>query len=105
MKALDGFDGGVFSIRCVPSGREAKVVENSTLMDAVEQVMLPLGRSCDGVSLCGYCRLKVVAGEENLSPVTQGEREILNGLRAGSTERLACCARVQGPVTVTTSYW
>ncbi|MEN8164772.1 MAG: 2Fe-2S iron-sulfur cluster-binding protein [Acidobacteriota bacterium] len=105
MSSLEGFDGGVVSVRCQPSGRVAKVVENSTLMDAVQSVMLPLGRSCDGVSLCGYCRVRVVAGVENLSPVTQGEREILKGLRADAAERLACCARVQGPVTVTTSYW
>ena len=105
MKTLDRFDQGVFSVCCEPSGKEARVVEDSTLMDAVEQVMLPLGRSCDGVSLCGYCRVRVVAGAENLSPVTQGEREILKGLRADDSERLACCARIQGPVTVTTSYW
>ncbi|RLE25459.1 MAG: hypothetical protein DRJ61_19195 [Acidobacteria bacterium] len=105
MKALDGFDGGIFNVRFEPSGREARIVENSTLMDAVEQAMLPLGRSCDGVSLCGYCRVRVVAGAENLSPVTQGERDILKGLRANDAERLACCARIQGPVTVTTSYW
>ena len=105
MKTVDVFDEGIVSVCCEPSGRVAKVVENSTLMDAVEQVMLPLGRSCDGVSLCGYCRVKVVAGAENLNPVTQGEREILKGLRADDAERLACCARIQGPVTVTTSYW
>jgi len=105
VKTLDRFDQGVFSVCCEPSGKEARVVEDSTLMDAVDQVMLPLGRSCDGVSLCGYCRVRVVAGAENLSPVTQGEREILKGLRADDSERLACCARIQGPVTVTTSYW
>ncbi len=105
MKALHGFETGVVRVRCEPSGREARVVENSTLMDAVEFLMLPLGRSCDGVSLCGYCRVRVIAGAENLSPVTQGEQEILKGLRADAAERLACCARVQGPVTVTTSYW
>jgi len=105
VSALHEFDGCVVTLRCEPSGREAKVAENSTLMDAVDQVMLPLGRSCDGVSLCGYCRVRVVTGAENLSPVTQGEREILNGLRADGAERLACCARIQGPVTVSTSYW
>lgn len=105
MRALHGFDGDVVSVCCEPSGRMARVVENSTLMDAVEQVMLPLGRSCDGVSLCGFCRVLVIEGAENLSPVTQGEREILKGLHADASERLACCARVHGPVTVTTSYW
>jgi len=105
VKTLHGFDGGVFSVCCEPSGKEARVVEDSTLMDAVESVMLPLGKSCDGVSLCGFCRVRVVDGAENLSPVGQGEREILKGLRADAADRLACCARVRGPVTVTTTYW
>lgn len=102
---MDGFDGNVVSVVCEPSGRVAKVVENLTLMDAVEQAMLPLGRGCDGVSLCGFCRVRVINGAENLSPVAHAEREILNGLRADASERLACCARVRGPVTVTTGYW
>lgn len=105
MRTLEGLDGDVVSVCCEPSGRVAKVAENATLMDAVEQVMLPLGRSCDGVSLCGFCRVRVLGGAENLSPVTQGEQEILKGLHADASERLACCARVHGPVTVTTSYW
>ncbi len=74
-------------------------------MNAVDQVMLPLGRSCDGVSLCGFCRVRIIDGEKNLSPVGRSEMEVLKGLGAGSGERLACCARVRGPVTVTTKYW
>lgn len=105
MIGIDGFDDQIVEVRCEPAGRVARVVKDSTLMDAVRQVQLPLGRSCDGVALCGFCRVKVVDGWEGLSPVTQGEREILTGLRAGATERLACCARVRGPVTVTTGYW
>ncbi len=105
MTGLDEFDHQIVSVRCEPSGRQAKVVENSTLMDAVESLMLPLGRSCDGVALCGFCRIRIIDGAENLSPVTQGEQEILKGLRADGAERLACCARIQGPVTVTTTYW
>ena len=33
------------------------------------------------------------------------ERKILASLHADEDERLACCARVTGPVTVTTEYW
>lgn len=105
MKALDEFEKSVVSVVCQPSGRVARVVEDSTLMDAVQQVMLPLGRSCDGVSLCGFCRVRVIDGAENLSPIARAEREILKGLHADAGERLACCAKVHGPVTVTTSYW
>ena len=38
------------------------------------------------------------AGEASLT-------DVLDSLRAGEAERLACCARVSGPVTLTTSYW
>lgn len=92
-------------IRCEPSGREASVVEGTTLMDGVAQVMLPLGQACDGVALCGFCRVKVVEGWDNLTPITDAEENVLHSLHAEDDERLACCARVEGPVTVTTTYW
>jgi len=33
------------------------------------------------------------------------ERKVLAAQHAGDNERLACCARISGPVTVTTDYW
>ncbi len=93
------------TVRCEPSGKEASVVLDSTLLDAIHQVGLPLGQSCDGVALCGFCRVKVVKGPQNLTPVAAEEAKILRSLRMSPDERLACCARIEGPVTVTTDYW
>lgn len=93
------------TVRCEPSGREATVVRETTLLDAVHQLLLPLGQSCDGIALCGFCRVTVVDGLANLSPAASEEEKVLRSLHAGPDERLACCARVRGPVTITTDYW
>ncbi len=103
--SIQGLDLEVATVRCVPSGREVRVVSGSNLMDAVLQLGLPLAQSCDGVAMCGFCRVRVLEGVENLSSVGAEERRVMAAQHAGSDERLACCARVHGAVTVTTDYW
>jgi nitrite reductase (NADH) large subunit len=95
----------VAKVVCAPSGRHTTVVVNTPLIEAVAQVGMPLGQSCDGVVLCGFCRVRVVGGGELLSPMSAEEGKVLKALHADDDERLACCARVLGPVTITTPYW
>jgi ferredoxin len=92
-------------LRCEPSGLEAVVVHGTSLMDAVVSTGLGLSQACDGVLLCGFCRVIVTEGAENLSPMGGEETRLLKSLRAGSEERLACCATIHGDVTVTSDYW
>ena len=99
------FNVEVATIRCEPSGREVRVVCETNLMDAVLQTGLVLGQSCDGIALCGFCRVRVVEGLENLTPAGAEEQKVLAAEHAGSDECLACCASVRGPVVVTTDYW
>jgi ferredoxin len=99
------FNVAVATVRCEPSGREVKVVHETNLLDAVLQTGLGLGQSCDGIALCGFCRVKVLEGEENLSAMAEEERKVLAAEHSGNNERLACCARITGPVTITTDYW
>lgn len=99
------FNLEVAAVRCEPSGREVTVVHDTNLLDAVLQTGLGLGQSCDGIALCGFCRVQVLEGLENLTPMGEEERKVLAAQHAGDDERLACCARVSGPVTITTDYW
>jgi len=99
------FNVEVASVHFEPSGREVRVVHETSLLDSVLQAGLGLGQSCDGVALCGFCRVQVVEGIGNLSPMAEEERKILAAQHAGDNERLACCARVSGSVTITTDYW
>ena len=99
------FNVEVASVHFEPSGREVRVVHLTNLLDAVLQAGLGLGQSCDGIALCGFCRVQVQEGLENLSPMAEEERKILAAQHAGDNERLACCAKVGGSVTITTDYW
>jgi len=102
---IAGLDVSTVTIRFESSGREVKVISETTLMDAVHQASLPLGQSCDGVAMCGFCKVRVVSGAEYLTPAGAEEKKILASLHAAAGERLACCARPSGDVTVTTDYW
>ncbi len=93
------------SLRCEPSGRAAVVAVGTTLLAAVVRAGLPIAHSCRGEGLCGRCRVVVLDGHDRLSPVGAAECAELARIAADPGERLACCARVEGAVTVTTTYW
>ncbi|MEE4273234.1 MAG: 2Fe-2S iron-sulfur cluster-binding protein [Thermoanaerobaculales bacterium] len=102
---LSEFKTETATVRCEPSGREAVVVQGSNLMDVIHQIGLGLGQSCDGIALCGFCRVEILQGIENLSPRGEEEQKLLASMHADDDERMACCAAVHGDVTLTTSYW
>jgi len=54
---------------------------------------------CGARMLCGTCRVKIIAGAENLTPMTAKERFSLRyHLSVSSRTRLGCQARVEGPI-------
>lgn len=95
----------VHAVRFLPSGRSTLVEEGTTLLRAALDGGMPLGSSCDGAGICRACRVQVLQGAENLSPQTDFERSAATGQSLTTNERFACLARVQGPVSITTSYW
>jgi uncharacterized 2Fe-2S/4Fe-4S cluster protein (DUF4445 family) len=59
-----------------------------------------IGELCEGRHECGNCCVQIVAGAENLSPVTDNKRKLLAELGHGADVRSSCTARIQGDVTV-----
>ncbi len=102
---LSQFKMATAVVRCEPSGREVVVVHDTNLMDAIHQTGLGLGQSCDGIALCGFCRVTILDGKDNLSPIESEEEKVLASMHGAENERLACCATINGPVTLTTTYW
>lgn len=88
-------------VRFEPSGRTFVVKTGGSLLRAARRARLPLASSCRGIGICLACKVQILEGAENLSPLT--ERERAAGLH--DQERLACMAQVYGPVTITTTYW
>lgn len=88
-----------------PLGRSAAANRDETLLDVARRAGAPLGNSCGGIGICARCRVRIVAGAENLSAPTTIELRVSEerGFTAG--ERLACQAVVCGEVEITTTYW
>jgi 2Fe-2S ferredoxin len=82
-----------------------EVPEGTTLLDAAREAGLPIARACGERALCGRCDLQILEGHRGLSPETPDERETLRRDAASGARRLACQARVQGPVCATAGYW
>ena len=57
-----------FTILFQPYGREARVRDCTTLLDAARQAGIPLRSSCGGEGTCGKCRLIVRKGRVDASP-------------------------------------
>jgi ferredoxin len=49
---------------------------------------------------CGTCVIKVIAGEENLSPQTKQEQATLSRLQLHENYRLACQCALKGDVVI-----
>ena len=90
----------------LPYDIRLEVPRGTSLLAAADEAaeMVPddffVGELCEGRHECGNCCVQVLAGAENLSPVTDGERALLAELRHGGDVRSACTARVYGDVTV-----
>jgi 2Fe-2S ferredoxin len=93
------------ALRFDPSGRTTHVPDGANLLRTTLDARMPLASSCDGTGVCRACRVRVVAGKENLSPLSHVEQVARASGELDVDERYACQACVLGPVTITTSYW
>jgi Ferredoxin len=88
-----------------PLDVSAEARPDETVLDAARRADAPLGNSCGSVGVCARCRVRVLAGAENLSELTTIEKRVASQRGFANDERLACQAVVNGDVEVTTGYW
>lgn len=88
-----------------PLGRTESAKENETVLDVARRAAVPLGNSCGGVGVCARCKVRVIAGGENLTPPTAIEIRFGTARGFAEDERMACQAVVTGECEVTTTYW
>lgn len=84
------FEGG--GAGAVPAG--------TTVLQAAGGLGVDLDHYCGGTCSCGTCRVEVVEGRNNLSKAEGRERMVLGPVHADRGDRLACQAKVLGPVRV-----
>ena len=72
-----------------------------SLLEVAERNHVEIQSGCR-MGMCGADPVRILEGEDNLSPAGGSERATLSRLGLASGCRLACSARVNGPVRVTT---
>lgn len=66
---------------------------------------LPVASSCQGDGICARCRVRVIEGLHNLSPINAREEILRERNRLMPEVRIACQTFVRGDVVVDTDYW
>ena len=83
----------------MPSGRSFEVAEGTTILMAAIRNGLHIPHDCTE-AICGTDRVKILAGQENLSEKNENEEMTLTMMNAGPDDRLGCVARILGEVIV-----
>jgi len=69
---------------------------DEVLLELCERVGIPMESACGGFAACNSCRVDVIEGRQNLSPIVEEEAPFLDG----PNQRLGCQSRVLGPVRI-----
>lgn len=83
-----------------PSGEVFEIEEGKTLLDFLREKEIYVKSSCGGHASCADCVVKIVAGEDHLSPSPFPELKLLGNVFHITKERLACQLSITGDVSI-----
>jgi NADPH-dependent 2,4-dienoyl-CoA reductase/sulfur reductase-like enzyme/ferredoxin len=92
-------DRGRPEITFLPDERRVVANAGQTLLEVAEANSLQIEAGCR-MGICGADPIAIVAGMSNLSGISDDERATLERLGLAENTRMACCCRVDGPVSV-----
>ncbi len=81
-------------------GRLVELHRGSTILEGSRQAGVPHASVCGGRGRCSTCRVRIVAGLEDLPPASPEERRVLDRVGAAPGVRLACQTRPTKPVEI-----
>jgi 2Fe-2S ferredoxin len=87
-------------IKFQPTGQEIDGNPNKTLLQLCAENNIEIKSICKGVPSCAECRVKIVAGENNLVPPNRAELGLIGTNYFLDGRRLACQVRCFGNITV-----
>ena len=83
-----------------PDGNVVEIPEGKNLLVALRECDIYVKSSCGGHATCTDCIIKVVSGEDNLTPPPFEELKLLGNVFHITKERLACQTCITGNVTI-----
>ncbi len=82
------------SITYLPAGTRVACAAGESVFEVARRAGIDVTTACVGKATCGLCRVKVVAGEQHLSPFNSAERKHLGNVYFINKLRLSCQARL-----------
>ena len=80
----------------VNEGKAGSVADGTTVLQAALDLGVKISHVCGGNGTCSTCRVEIVVGGENLSPINPQEL----AYTMGDGRRLGCQAQVRGNARV-----
>lgn len=90
----------LFKVTLKPSGDIVEVEEGKNLLVALREQNIYIKSSCGGHATCTDCIVKVVSGEDYITPPPFAELKLLGNVFHITKERLACQTCLTGDVTI-----
>jgi 2Fe-2S ferredoxin len=88
------------SVTFQPSGARVDCATGESVFEIGRRAGVAISTACVGKATCGLCRVKILDGEANLTPLNAAEKKHLGNVYFITKTRLACQARVSGDVVV-----
>jgi len=83
------------------SNKILEVSYGTRLFDVAKINSLPIVFGCGGDGRCGSCLIKIISGQENLTPAKENEIMKLRDIGKNKNEyRFACRCRIIGDITI-----
>ncbi len=86
-----------------------EVAAGEVLMQALLAHQVPVASSCKGDGICGKCRMIIVSGSENISPISELEKILIEKNKFPKGTRISCQVHITGApdseIEVDTGYW
>lgn len=89
-----------FKVTLKPSGEVVEVEEGKNLLLALREHSIYIKSGCGGIAACTDCIIKVVSGEDYVTPPPFAELKVLGNVFHITKERLACQTCLTGDVTI-----
>jgi ferredoxin len=89
-----------FKVTLKPSGEVVIVQEGKNLLEALREQNIYIKSSCGGHATCSDCVIKIVSGEDYITPPPFAELKLLGNVFHITKERLACQTCLTGDVTI-----
>ena len=71
-----------------------------SILNTLSREGVPIQHVCGGKAQCGTCRIRVIEGHKNLSPINERERIRLQAIGNPKDVRLACQTYAFGDITI-----